>query len=828
MTNTSDTGQDNDSDLRRKAADYLRTGSETAASKREDESLRQAKDDWEQTFNTIPDSVAILDDQHRVVRANRAMAARLGVTAEQCIGLHCYEAVHGTTQPPEFCPHARTCRDGREYTTEIHEPRLGGDFLVSTTPRFDDQGRLIGSVHVARDITGRKRAEEALRGSEERFRKVFDHAATGIAITDCAGRFVQCNAAYCRLTGYSQAELSELDFPALIHPEDREHNLGFIRQLLREELPSFEIENRYLHKGGNFVWVHKYVSLLRDDRDQPTHIVALVTDTTERKQTEDVLRFLGQRGVSDSGVGFFQELARYLAQSLNMDFVCIDRLEEGLLTAQTVAVFHNGRFEDNVSYALRDTPCGDAVGQRICCFPRNVRGLFPRDTVLQDLQAESYLGTTLWNAQGKPIGLIAVIGRQPLAETRLAESVLQVAAVRAAGELERLQAEEAMAAAKAKAEHAQAIAEQANHAKDHFLAVLSHELRTPLTPVVMGVAMLQDRADLAPDVRETLEMIGRSIAMEARLIDDLLDVSRIARGKIELHKRRVDLCSVIQQAAEVCKADIEARRLEFVLDLGPAAPYWVEADASRLQQVFWNLLKNALKFTPHDGRVGIRCRPDQDHVLVEINDSGIGIEQDALARVFNAFEQEERSLTRQFGGLGLGLAISKALVEMHGGTTEAHSEGRNQGATFRIRLPLASPVAQQEAQTPVIASPATVRPLRVLLVEDHPVTAKMMQTVLNANSHTVQWASDVASALELADKNNFDLLMSDLGLPDGSGHDLMRQLRQRGHIFPGVALSGSGQEEDIQRSREAGFAAHLTKPASREAVVEAIAAAVAG
>ena len=322
-------------------------------------------------------------------------------------------------------------------------------------------------------------------------------------------------------------------------------------------------------------------------------------------------------------------------------------------------------------------------------------------------------------------------------------------------------------------------------------------------------------------------MIGRSISMEARLIDDLLDVSRIARGKIELHKVRMDLRSVIQQAAEVCKPDIEARRLEFGVDLGPAAPYWVEADASRLQQVFWNLLKNAIKFTPHDGCVGIRCRPDLDHVLVEVNDSGIGMEQDALTRVFNAFEQEERSITRQFGGLGLGLAISKALVEMHGGTIEAHSEGRNKGATFRVRLPLASPVAQQEAQTPVVASLVAVRPLRVLLVEDHPVTAKLMQTVLTANGHVVQWANDVATALELADRNEFDLLMSDLGLPDGSGHDLMRGLRERGHKFPGIALSGYGQEEDIRRSLEAGFAAHLTKPASRETVVAAIAAAVA-
>ena len=286
-----------------------------------------------------------------------------------------------------------------------------------------------------------EQADTALRESETRFRNVFDHAATGIAITDCEGRFVQCNAAYCVLTGYSQAELAERDFSSLIHPEDCEHNLGFIRQLLRGELPSFEIENRYVHKDSSFVWVHKHVSLLRDDRGRPMHIVALVTDTTQRKQIEDVFRFLGQCGSSGSGAGFFRDLAWYLAQALHMDFVCIDRLEQGLLSAQTLAVFHNGQFEDNVSYTLKDTPCGDVVGQRICCFPRNVRGLFPKDAVLQDMRAEIYLGTTLWNSQGTPIGLIAVIGRHPLADTRLAESILQGVAVRAAGELERLQAE---------------------------------------------------------------------------------------------------------------------------------------------------------------------------------------------------------------------------------------------------------------------------------------------------------------------------------------------------------------------------------------------------
>ena len=401
--------------------------------------------------------------------------------------------------------------------------------------------------------------------------------------------------------------------------------------------------------------------------------------------------------------------------------------------------------------------------------------------------------------------------------------------------IDRKQAAEALRSAKVSAEQAKASAEQANRAKDHFLAVLSHELRTPLTPVMMSLAMLRDRTDLEPAVHETLDMVRRNVELEARLIDDLLDVSRIARGKIELKRSPVELCTSIHQAVEVCKPDIEARGLSLGIDLGPAAPYWVEADAPRLQQVFWNLLKNAVKFTPQGGRIDIRCRAMEGYVVVEVIDSGIGIEAEALLRIFNAFEQAERSITRQFGGLGLGLAISKALVEMHGGQIEARSEGRNKGATFRVRLPLAGSAGTPAAggvQRPAaarerMARERTARSLRILLVEDHGITAKLMRMVLASDGHRVESARDVTTALNLAGQYAFDLLVSDLGLPDGSGHELMQELRRRGHTFPGIALSGYGQEEDIRRSHSAGFSAHLTKPASREAVFEAVASVMA-
>ena len=273
------------------------------------------------------------------------------------------------------------------------------------------------------------------------------------------------------------------------------------------------------------------------------------------------------------------------------------------------------------------------------------------------------------------------------------------------------------AAEKDSAEQAKAVAEQANRTKNHFLAVLSHELRTPLTPVVMGLSMLQDRSDLDPAVRETLDMVRRNVEVEARLIDDFLDVSRIARGKIEFKRSTVELSAVIQGAVEVCQSEIETRKLHFGVDLGPAAAYWVDADAARLQQVFWNLLKNAIKFTPHGGCVGLRCRPDGAHVVIEVNDSGMGIEPAALAGFLtpsNRWIARSRSSSADWAW---GWPSARRWWRCTAAGSR-HKRGPGPRATFRIRLPLSAAAAARSARAlrgpavrpPPLADPAGRRP----------------------------------------------------------------------------------------------------------------------
>lgn len=379
--------------------------------------------------------------------------------------------------------------------------------------------------------------------------------------------------------------------------------------------------------------------------------------------------------------------------------------------------------------------------------------------------------------------------------------------------------------------------EAASHAKDHFLAVLSHELRTPLTPVLAAVSALEEDSSRFPGLRDTMAMIRRNVELEARLIDDLLDLTRISRGKLEIHRQPVDAQHILVHAVNICCAqEVAAGRLRLEMGLIPG-DYRVLADGPRMTQVFWNLLNNAVKFTPAGGTIRVRSRVENGgrgrSVAVEISDTGIGIEPEMLPRIFDAFEQVDRRITRRFGGLGLGLALSKAILELHGGTLTAESGGRGRGATFTVRLPAGDLVDLDDtgpglmddwsagAETPVRAD----RPLRILLVEDHADTAEAMAELLRGLEHRVRVAGSVSAGLAAAEvameEGGLDLLISDLGLPDGNGLDLMRELSRR-YGLKGIALSGYGMEEDIQKSLEAGFERHLTKPVSLQTLRAAI------
>jgi CheY-like chemotaxis protein len=324
--------------------------------------------------------------------------------------------------------------------------------------------------------------------------------------------------------------------------------------------------------------------------------------------------------------------------------------------------------------------------------------------------------------------------------------------------------------------------------------------------VLTSVLALQQEENLPDETRASLQMIRRNVELEARLIDDLLDLTRISKGKVQLSLEEVDAHMLLRNAVEICQADIDHKNL-FLETALMAERVCLEADPARLQQIFWNLIKNAVKFTPAGGRLAIRTANNDGQLLVEVSDSGMGIDAETLPKIFNAFEQGERT---RLGGLGLGLAISKALVETHHGKLTAESAGRNQGATFTATFPLAENHAGASAVS-VPSAPAARKSMRILLVEDHEDTNRSLTNLLRRRGYHVHSARSVQAALALAENEQFDVLISDIGLPDGSGIDLMQKLSVDHPLF-GIALTGFGMEEDVRRSHDVGFHHHLIKP----------------
>ncbi len=370
----------------------------------------------------------------------------------------------------------------------------------------------------------------------------------------------------------------------------------------------------------------------------------------------------------------------------------------------------------------------------------------------------------------------------------------------------------------------------ANAEKDQFLALLSHELRNPLSPVIAMVGELEASAPDSPEVRRALEVIRRNVELEARLIDDLLDVTRIAKGKLQLSFETVAVHEMLKRAYEICREEILAQslRIEFRLR---AEHEFVNGDPARLQQVFWNLIKNSVKFTPKQGRIIVETfNPAANRIEIRITDTGLGIEPEKIGKIFNAFEQGQSSITRRFGGLGLGLAISKAMVTAHGGKIAVESEGKDRGATFIVTLDtVAAPAARIDtahSREPAITRAETKtrierRTPRLLVVDDHQDTCTGMKMMLERRGYRVTIANSANEAVEKARQEKFDLLISDIGLPDRSGYELMQELRAT-HALRGIALSGFGMENDVRRAREAGFSEHLTKPLNFERLEEAI------
>lgn len=404
-----------------------------------------------------------------------------------------------------------------------------------------------------------------------------------------------------------------------------------------------------------------------------------------------------------------------------------------------------------------------------------------------------------------------------LAATLIAEQRAVAARAEAAAAVEEVQRAHALASAleKARAESSRLNSElrEEHRHKDHFLAMLAHELRNPLAPLVSSIELLRRRA-LDPAARERqIEAMARQVGLLSRLVEDLLDVSRVSRGRIELRRERLPVRDVVADAVESSRSLIEARHHRLDVSL-PDEPLPIDADRFRLTQVFSNLLHNAAKYTDPGGRLAISVEGEEETAVVRFTDDGVGIAADLLPRIFDLFAQAPVSLDRAQGGLGIGLTLVRALVELHGGSVAAESGGPGRGSTFTVRLPLA---AAGEAAAPLPAPPrddAATPALRVLVVDDNEDAADSVRELLTILlGHHAEVAYSGAVALQIAPDLDPDLLLLDIGLPEMDGYELARRLRRM--VRPDawfVALTGYGSDEDRRRSREAGFDEHVVKP----------------
>jgi hypothetical protein len=352
-------------------------------------------------------------------------------------------------------------------------------------------------------------------------------------------------------------------------------------------------------------------------------------------------------------------------------------------------------------------------------------------------------------------------------------------------------------------------AEQANKFKDQFIAMVSHELRTPLTPVALSLAALELDWHLPENLHDEVVMLRRNIGIETQLIDDLLDVTSITNGKFRLDVQPTGIHALLRDVIEIVGSDVDLKSQKLTLEF-EAKHDAVGGDTVRLHQVFWNVVKNAIKFTPRGGEITIRTsNPTVSTIAIEVKDGGVGIAAENISRIFGAFEQGDHSPNREFGGLGIGLTICKAIMDLHGGDIRATSDGPGRGSSFHLELPTAPAI---EEPAPVIPDRTKLAsPIHVLVVEDHEDTLSVVRRLLEMLGYKLATATSGSAALSFAATNEFDLLVSDIGLPDVNGHELLRRVKTIRNV-PAVAISGFGSKSDIEKSLEAGFYAHLTKP----------------
>ncbi|WP_049760132.1 hybrid sensor histidine kinase/response regulator [Anaeromyxobacter dehalogenans] len=667
--------------------------------------------------------------------------------------------------------------------------------INAAAPIRNAEGTIVGAVLAEVDVTEQRRvedalrrAEEAARASEARFRSVFEQAAVGMGrVRFDDGRWIDVNDAFCRMLGRSREDMLSTPWPAMTHPEDLELDLGPFRRMSAGELDSYTIEKRFLHADGHEVWAKLTLSLVRDARGRPDYEIAIIEDIGDRKRAETALREHEER---------LRAVMEHMAEGL----VIFD--PSGNITYQNPASvsIHDRRLAGErrrldqlvLNWRVRRYPEGIEVPPRDWAIPRVLRG--------ERVQNERFFVDCVEDPGRSFVGIYS---GSPVHDAggKLAYGFLTIEEI-----TEQARAESALRDANEKLR-------EVDRRKDEFLGMLSHELRNPLAPIRNSLYILDHAEPAGQQARRAKDIVARQVEHLTRLVDDLLDVTRIARGKIELRREDLDVVGLARRVAEDHRSLMQGRGVELTIDLLPGA-LTVNGDPARLTQVLGNLLNNAAKFTPPGGRVTLSVRAEGDRAALRVRDTGPGIAPDVLPTIFEPFFQAKQTLARSEGGLGLGLALVKGLVALHGGEVHAYSAGQGQGTEFVVTVPLAGRGLPAPGEERAAAGAAAAQVHRVLVIDDNRDAADTVAELLAMLGHQVEVAYDAFDALAKVRERVPDVVLCDIGLPGMDGYEFARQFRAltAGRHVRLVALSGYAQPEDIARATEAGFDAHIAKP----------------
>ncbi len=735
------------------------------------------------------------DSEGRVTSLNPVAERLTGWGAPEAVGRPLEEVFRmveeAAGRATDDLPVAKVVRRGKIVLLGDHMVLIARDGAAkfvehNAAPIKDDQGELTGVIIIFRDITERRRAEEALRESEERFRQLAEHITDVFWMADPhLAQTLYVSPAYEAIWGHSCRSLYERSrsFLEAVHPEDRDRLLVALGRQAEGQATSEEY--RIVRPDGSVRWIWDRGFPIEDETGQVVRVAGIAEDITERRRAEEEVRHQTQilTTVTDNADSALVMLnVRGHCTFINPAFIRLTGYTEDDIRGRPVPDAVHREYPKGRPFPIEECPIDNSYWKL-----KPIRGhedIFVRK---DGTPFPVVVSITPLEQDGETVG--GVMEFRDVTKEKDAEDALR----------------------------------EADRRKEEFLAVLSHELRNPLASIQTALDLMRQAAMTEAEFEHERAVMERQVGHLTRLVDDLLDLSRISRGRVELHKEVVVLAAVIAEVIEAVQPQIDERHQELQSSL-PEESIRLEADPTRLEQILLNLLNNASKYTNAGGRIMLCAERHEDEVEVRVRDTGIGIAPEMLPRIFDLFVQGERRLDRALGGLGIGLSLVKSLVEMHGGSITARSEGAGMGSEFVLRLPVLSGTQAHEVDSPqpVLSDASEVLPhRRILIVDDNAVAADGLGRLLAlVYGQDVRVVYDGPSALDMAGSFQPEVVLLDLGMAVMDGYEVAKLLRERpecaGTLI--VAVTGWGQEEDRRRSREVGFDLHLVKPVNSDAL----------